>query len=99
MRLAEQQAQSTDKGHGRVEIRSIRVSSELKGYSDWPGLDQVFQIRRRWPSKGEWHEEVRYGVSSLSATVGIPERLLKLNRGHWTTDRIIDKTISFVYTL
>src|SRR5947209_12152552 len=34
-----QQAEISDKGHGRVEIRSIRVSSELQGYSDWPGLD------------------------------------------------------------
>src|SRR5438105_4193893 len=86
LRLAEQHAQSTDKGHGRLEIRSILVSSELKGYSDWPGLDQVFQIRRRWQSKGEWREEVRYGVSSLPATIGIPERLLKLKRGHWTIE-------------
>lgn len=83
LRLPEQQAQTSDKGHGRVEMRSIRVSSELQGYSDWPGLDQVFQIRRRWQAKGEWHEEVRYGVSSLPATIGIPERLLTLKRGHW----------------
>ena len=69
-----------------MEIRSIRVSSELQGYSDWPGLDQVFQIRRRWQSKGQWREEVRYGVSSLPATIGIPERLLKLKRGHWTIE-------------
>jgi len=48
LRLPEQQAQTTDKGHGRLEIRSIRVSSELKGYSDWPGLEQVFEMRRRW---------------------------------------------------
>jgi hypothetical protein len=88
LRLAEQQAHTTDKGHGRVEIRSIRVSSELQGYSDWPGLDQVFQIRRRWQSKGQWREEVRYGVSSLPATIGIPERLLKLKRGHWTIGAI-----------
>src|SRR6266571_1304787 len=86
LRLAEQQAHTTDKGHGRVEIRSIRVSSELQGYSDWPGLDQVLQIRRRWPSKGQWREEVRYGVSSLPATIGIPQRLLKLKRGHWTIE-------------
>ena len=86
LRLPEQYAETADKGHGRVEIRSIRVSSELKGYSDWPGLDQVFQIRRRWQSKGEWHEEVRYGVSSLPATIGIPQRLLKLKRGHWTIE-------------
>ena len=86
MHLPEQQAQTKDKGHGRLEIRSIRVSSELKGFSDWPGLEQVFEIRRRWLSSGEWHESVRYGVTSLPATITIPERLLKLKRGHWTIE-------------
>jgi len=38
LQLPEQQAQTQNKGHGRLEIRSIRVSSELKGFSDWPGL-------------------------------------------------------------
>jgi hypothetical protein len=86
LQLPEQQAQTTNKGHGRLEIRSIRVSSELKGYSDWPGLEQVFEIRRRWQSKGQWHEDVRYGVTSLPATIAIPERLLKLKQGHWTIE-------------
>src|SRR5437588_3147862 len=86
LRLPEQQAQTKNKGHGRVEIRSIRVSSQLKGYSDWPGLEQVFEIRRRWQSKGQWHEDVRYGVTSLPATFAIPERLLTLKRGHWTIE-------------
>ena len=86
LRLPEQHAQPTEKGHGRVDIRSIRVSSELKGYSDWPGLEQVFELRRCWQSKGEWHEAVRYGVTSLPATIAIPERLLKLKRGHWTIE-------------
>ncbi len=86
LKLPEQQAQTTDKGHGRLEIRSIRVSCQLKGYSDWPGLEQVFEIRRRWQSKGQWHEDVRYGVTSLPATVAIPQRLLKLKRGHWTIE-------------
>lgn len=39
LRLPEQHAQTTEKGHGRVDSRSIRVSCELKGYSDWPGLE------------------------------------------------------------
>src|SRR5205807_9883802 len=38
LRLPEQQAHTTEKGHGRVDMRSIRASSELKGSSDWPGL-------------------------------------------------------------
>ncbi len=92
LRLPEQYAQTTEKAHGRVDIRSIRVSSELKGYSDWPGLEQVFEIRRRWQSKGVWHEAVRYGVTSLPATIAIPERLLKLKRGHW----IIENGLHYV---
>lgn len=86
LRLPEQHAQTTEKGHGRLELRSIRVSSELKDYSDWPGLEQVFEIRRCWQSKGIWKEAVRYGVTSLPAMIAIPERLLKLKRGHWTIE-------------
>ncbi len=83
LRLPEQHAQTMEKAHGRVDFRSIRVSSELKGYSDWPGLEQVFEIRRCWQSKGVWKEAVRYGVTSLPAMIANPERLLKLKRGHW----------------
>jgi predicted transposase YbfD/YdcC len=92
LRLPEQHAQTTEKAHGRLDIRSIRVSSELKGYSDWPGLEQVFEIRRCWQSKGIWKESVRYGVTSLPATIAIPERVLKLKRGHW----IIENGLHYV---
>jgi predicted transposase YbfD/YdcC len=92
LRLPEQQAQTTEKAHGRLDIRSIRVSSELKGYSDWPGLEQVFEIRRCWQSKGTWHEAVRYGVTSLPAKIAIPGRLLTLKRGHW----IIENGLHYV---
>ncbi|MHB8595535.1 MAG: transposase family protein [Ktedonobacteraceae bacterium] len=37
LRLPEQHAQTAERGHGRLDIRSIRVSCELKGYSDRPG--------------------------------------------------------------
>jgi hypothetical protein len=43
-------------------------------------------MRRCWQSKGVWKEAVRYGGTSLPATIAIPERLLKLNRGHWTIE-------------
>ena len=92
LRLPEQHAQTTEKGHGRLDMRSIRVSSELKGYSDWPGLEQVFEIRRSWQSKGIWKEAVRYGVTSLPATIAIPARLLKLKQGHW----IIENGLHYV---
>jgi len=30
-------------GHGRAEHRRLTASTALVGYSDWPGLQQVFQ--------------------------------------------------------
>jgi hypothetical protein len=72
-----------------VDLRRIRVSSELKGYSDWPGLEQVFEIRRCWHSKGVWKEAVRYGVTSLPALNAIPERVLTMKRGHWTIENCL----------
>jgi predicted transposase YbfD/YdcC len=89
LRLPEQHAHTTEKAHGRLDMRSIRVSSELKGYSDWPGLEQVFEIRRCWYSKGVWKEAVRYGVTSLPALIAIPARVLTLKRGHWTIENCL----------
>lgn len=73
------------KGHGRQEIREITVSGILKGYSDWPGLEQVFQIER-WRKdlrRGKIEHEVAYGLTSLSPTKASPQRLLSLTRAYW----------------
>ena len=77
------QAKQIDKGHGRVEIREIKVSSELAEYVNWPYLAQVFELKREWYSKGIWHSEVHLGISSLPPEVADPLRLLELKRGHW----------------
>src|SRR5439155_14621883 len=60
-------ARQVAKGHGRREVRRITVSSELKGYSDWPGLEQVFRLEReRIASQSGKHErEIVYGLTSL----------------------------------
>jgi predicted transposase YbfD/YdcC len=36
-----------DHGHGRLEERRLIASTALVGYSNWPGLAQVFQVERR----------------------------------------------------
>jgi len=67
-RLAEQerqQAASLDKGHGRMERRRIVTTTVLKGYSDWPGLEQAFQLRRERTVHGKTSSEVAYGITSL----------------------------------
>ena len=36
-------ARTVDIGHGRIEQRNATTSEALVGYSDWPGLAQVFE--------------------------------------------------------
>ena len=77
------QAKTVDKAHGRLEIREIKVSAELNEYADWPGLAQVFEIKREWYGRGKWHQEVHLGITSLPATLLEPCRILDIRRGHW----------------
>lgn len=81
--LPMQIVRTVEKGHGRLEERVIRVSSELAGYSSWPYLEQVFEVTRTWTSKGVTKQQVRYGVTSLPPEVGDAARLAALKRGHW----------------
>jgi predicted transposase YbfD/YdcC len=78
-------ARQVAKGHGRREVRRITVSSELKGYSTWPGLEQVFRLEReRMTSKSGKHErEITYGLTSLPPAQAAPVRLLALTRAYW----------------
>lgn len=78
-------AETVNVGHGRIEHRRLAVSTELVGYSDWPGLQQVFQIERAAIIKktGEKREEVVYGITSLTSEEAGPERLLEFTRCHW----------------
>jgi len=40
-------AETLDLGHGRIEQRRLQTSDVLWGYSDWPGLAQVFRLERQ----------------------------------------------------
>ena len=95
--IDEQQARTVDKGHGRLEVREIRVSSELADYLDWPYLAQVFQLTRTWTCKGVTKEEVKLGITSLPQSVAPAERLLTLKRGHWGIENrlhyVLDETL------
>ena len=78
-------ASTVDKGHGRIEQRSITVSSFLKGYLDWPHAEQVFRLEREFVrvKDGKVSRQVAYGVTSLTAEQASPRRLLGLERSHW----------------
>ena len=78
-------ARTVDIGHGRIEQRNLTTSEALVGYSDWPGLAQVFELGRHVmvPKTGKERVEVVYGVTSLRPERATPERLLALVRGQW----------------
>ncbi len=78
-------ARTRDIGHGRIEQRNITTSEALVGYSDWPGLAQVFELGRHVliQNTGEERVEVVYGVTSLRPERATPGHLLALVRGHW----------------
>lgn len=80
-----QTAVQVSKGHGRMEKRTIWVSTALNDYLDWPYMAQVFRIERL-----VWHEkyqartrQIVYGITSLSRDRASPKRLLTLNREYW----------------
>jgi predicted transposase YbfD/YdcC len=79
---------TTGKGHGRLEKRTIKVSSALRGYLDWPHAEQVFRIERRVLRlvDGKESDEVAYGITSLTPQEAAPAELLALVRKHWAIE-------------
>lgn len=75
----------TSKGHGRLEERTLTVSSQLNDFLDWPYLQQVFRLERRFlfMKTGESQEQVVYGITSLSREEITPGKLLTLIRSYW----------------
>jgi len=74
-----------DRGHGRIELRTIRTSSALQGYLTFPHAVQVFRLDRQTTDLlgRRPRRETAYGITSLSPQQAGPERLLQLARGHW----------------
>jgi predicted transposase YbfD/YdcC len=83
-----QQAETLDPHRGRVEVRTIKVSSEMNTYlaASWPFVQQVAQLIRSVTKAGQTSSEVVYLITTLSALKASPERLLALTRGHWSIE-------------
>jgi predicted transposase YbfD/YdcC len=79
------QAEKTEKGHGRIEKRTLTVSEELNGYDGWPYAAQVFKLVREFKqvNTGQMTQEVVYGITSLTRHEANAARLLEITRAHW----------------
>jgi hypothetical protein len=76
-------ASSVDKGHGRTERRTLRLTATLTKHQDWAGLAQGFELVRERTVGGVTTVEVVYGITSLKREEADARRLLGLTRGHW----------------
>jgi predicted transposase YbfD/YdcC len=81
---AESTYQQINKGHGRIEKRSVSICSDLNCIPSWPGLKTLIRveserqiIRQKYI---EVQKETRYYISSLKATAReFGDRI----RGYW----------------
>jgi len=91
--------EETNAGHGRVETRVARVSTDVAGLAHhcWPGLAAVGRVDRTRICK-------RTGATTTESQLYLlahgytPERLLALSRGHWAVENnlhwVLDVTMS-----
>jgi predicted transposase YbfD/YdcC len=78
-------ATKVNKGHGRLEVRTLTTSSQLNDFLDWPFLKQVFKLDRTITTlkTGQTRHEVVYGITSLTAEQAPPCKLLGMLRSYW----------------
>jgi predicted transposase YbfD/YdcC len=85
-----QEAQTWDKGHGRLEHRHILCSPDLNDWfgKEWEGIEQVFRLERttRFLPTRQLRREVVYGLSSLPLRHAPPAQMLALIRAHWAIE-------------
>ena len=85
-RIEQQTTTTVNKGHGRLEQRTLTSTTALNDYLDWPGVQQVFRLERRRTIKGKSTTEIAYGITSVGRGRADAAALLALVRGHWAIE-------------
>jgi hypothetical protein len=80
---AAKEATQANKGHGRLEKRTLRTTSVLTKQQSWAGLKQGFELTRLRTINGVTSTQTVRGITSLSPERAAAPRLLTLTRGHW----------------
>ena len=80
----------TPPDHGRIETRRIWCSTALNAYINFPHVGQVFLIERESIQKktGEYSREIALGLTSRTPQEASPQRVLAVNRGHWSIESV-----------
>lgn len=82
-------AHSTDKDHGRIEVRECWSTSNpeylnlIRARQDWIGLQSIAMVVGTRIIQGKETKKVRFYISSLPSEA---ERLLQIVRKHWSIE-------------
>ena len=79
-------ATTLDKGHGRRERRTLKATTALNDYLDWPGVAQVGQVEGVVVKDGKTTTEVRTFLTGVPRSEAGAGQLLKWVRGHWSIE-------------
>jgi len=100
--------QTKERGHGRIETRSIRTIAVEEGQTGFPHASQFIKVERRFTDLkgGKPREESQLYITSLSAEKADGPRLLGIIRGqwsienslHWIRDVVLDEDRSQIRT-
>ncbi|HEX6033824.1 MAG TPA: ISAs1 family transposase [Anaerolineales bacterium] len=82
-------AQTTNKDHGRIEVRECWSTSNpeylnlIRGRQDWMGLQSIAMLVNTRIIEGKETKRVRFYISSLPSQA---DRLLEIVRKHWSIE-------------
>jgi predicted transposase YbfD/YdcC len=79
---------TTEKGHGRLETRSLSCGNAHIEDVDWPDVQQVVRrdCERLVLKSGKCSREVSYGLVSMTPQQAGAAEIERLWRGHWTIE-------------
>ena len=88
LRTRQCDAETTEKGHGRITTRRIWCDDALTISVNFPHVQQVFCIEREVTQlkKGSTTVEAVYGVTSQATEKAGPAKILAQNRKHWSVE-------------
>lgn len=86
-------------GHGRHETRRIWVTSELNAYVKFPHVGQASAIERDiiHRNTGKRTKELVYSITSRTKGEADAQRLLEVNRGHWSIENSCHYVLDWNY--
>ena len=91
--------ENTPPDHGRIETRKIWTSTELNDCLDFPHVGQAFLIERQTIDKktGKPSRDIAYGITSRPPDQANAQRVLQINRGHWSIENCCHYILDWIY--